>query len=131
MTLTVTTTDADGKPVGAVVGVTVTDDSVLEMIEKREQRPRLPAMVLLEDDVKELADADVYLDPADPRAPLATDLLLGTQGWRRFALGRRGQVPGRVRRRRPPGAGDPRPAAADGVRLAGGGRAMGMASETT
>ena len=37
-------------------------------------------MVLLEDDVKELADADVYLDPNDPKAPVATDLLLGTQG---------------------------------------------------
>jgi len=85
-TLTVTTTDDDGKPVGAVVGLTVTDDSVLEMIEKREQAPRLPVMVLLENDVRELADAHVYLDAANPKAPLATDLLLGTQGWRRFAL---------------------------------------------
>ena len=84
--LTVTTTDADGKPVSAVVGLTVTDDSVLEMIEKREQAPRLPVMVLLEDDVRELADAHVYLDPADEKAPLAVDLLLGTQGWRRFAF---------------------------------------------
>jgi len=85
-TLTVATTDDDGKPVGAVVGLTVTDDSILEMIEKREQAPRLPVMVLLENDVKELADAHVYLNPANPKAPLATDLLLGTQGWRRFAL---------------------------------------------
>ncbi|MDB5323790.1 MAG: large glycoprotein [Phycisphaerales bacterium] len=84
--LTVTTTDADGKPVSAVVGVTVTDDSVLEMIEKREQAPHLPVMVLLESDVKDLADAHVYLDEANPKAPLATDLLLGTQGWRRFAV---------------------------------------------
>jgi hypothetical protein len=36
--------------------------------------------------VKDLADAAVYLDPIDPKAPLATDLLLGTQGWRRFAM---------------------------------------------
>ncbi len=85
-TLAVTTTDDDGKPVGAVVGLTVTDDSVLEMIEKRDQPPRLPVMVLLENDVRELADAHVYLDPANPKAPLATDLLLGTQGWRRFAI---------------------------------------------
>ncbi|MEZ0267505.1 MAG: alpha-2-macroglobulin family protein, partial [Phycisphaerae bacterium] len=84
--LTVTTTDADGKPVAATVGVSVTDDAVLEMVEKREQAPRLPAMVLLEADVKDLADAHVYLDPANPKAPLATDLLLGTQGWRRFAF---------------------------------------------
>ena len=85
-TLTIQATDQEGKPVSAVVGVTVTDDSVLEMIEKREQAPRLPVMVLLEDEVKELADAHVYLDESDPEAPLATDLLLGTQGWRRFAF---------------------------------------------
>ena len=82
----VTTTDEKGTPVGAVVGVTVTDESVLEMIEKREQAPRLPVMVFLEPEVKELADAHVYLDPKNAKAPVAVDLLLGTQGWRRFAL---------------------------------------------
>ncbi len=84
--LTVETTDANGKPVGAFVGLTVTDDAVLEMIEKREQAPRLPAMVFLENDVQELRDAHVYLDPKHPKGALAVDLLLGTQGWRRFAL---------------------------------------------
>jgi len=84
--ITFETTNAVGKPVDAVVGVTVTDDSVLEMIERREQAPRLPVMVLLEGEVRELADAHVYLDPDDPQAPLAVDLLLGTQGWRRFAF---------------------------------------------
>jgi len=85
VTLRVTTTDDTGKPVGAMVGLTVTDSSGLEMIEKREQAPRLPVMVLLENDVKNLSDAHVYLDETNPKAPLATDLLLGTQGWRRFA----------------------------------------------
>ncbi|NQT51013.1 A-macroglobulin complement component, partial [bacterium] len=84
--LTVKTTDADGKPVGGVVGLTITDDSVLEMVEKREQAPRLPVMLLLEPEVKELADAHVYLDEKNPEAPRALDLLLGTQGWRRFAF---------------------------------------------
>ncbi len=84
--LTVKATDGDGKPVSAVVGVTVTDESVLEMVEKREQSPRLPVMLFLEPEVKDLADAQVYLDPRNPKAPLATDLLLATQGWRRFAL---------------------------------------------
>jgi hypothetical protein len=86
VTLRVSTTDESGKPVGAVVGLTVADSSVLEMIDKREQAPRLPVMVLLENDVKDLADAHVYLDDTNPKAPLATDLLLGTQGWRRFAI---------------------------------------------
>jgi uncharacterized protein YfaS (alpha-2-macroglobulin family) len=84
--LTIKATDGDGKPVSTVVGVTVTDDSVLEMVEKREQAPRLPVMVFLEPEVKDLADAHVYLDPKNPKAAIATDLLLGTQGWRRFAL---------------------------------------------
>jgi len=86
VTLTVKTSDANGKPVSGIVGLTVTDDSVLEMVEKREQAPRLPVMVLLEPEVKDLADAHVYLDANDLKAPLALDLLLGTQGWRRFAF---------------------------------------------
>jgi len=85
VTLRITTTDDRDKPVGAMVGLTVTDSSVLEMIEKREQTPRLPVMVLLENDVKNLSDAQVYMDESNPKAPIATDLLLGTQGWRRFA----------------------------------------------
>ncbi|MBX9942094.1 MAG: hypothetical protein K2Y32_22710 [Candidatus Obscuribacterales bacterium] len=84
--LTVKATDSDGKPISAVVGLTVTDDSVLEMVEKREQAPRLPVMVFLEPEVKDLADAHVYLGKDNPKAAMATDLLLGTQGWRRFAL---------------------------------------------
>ena len=84
--ITVKTCDEAGQPISAVVGVTATDDSVLEMIDKREQTPRLPVMVLLEGDVKELADAQVYLDPANEKGSTAVDLLLGTQGWRRFAF---------------------------------------------
>jgi hypothetical protein len=83
--VTISTTDDAGNAVSAVVGVTATDEAVLRMPEKRDRAPRLGAMVLLENDVRELADAEVYLDPADPKAPRATDLLLGTQGWRRFA----------------------------------------------
>ncbi|MCC7530875.1 MAG: A-macroglobulin complement component [Candidatus Melainabacteria bacterium] len=84
--VTVKATDAKGNPVAAVVGVTVTDESVLQMVEKREQAPQLPVMILLEPEVKDLADAHVYLDQKNPKAALATDLLLGTQGWRRFAF---------------------------------------------
>jgi alpha-2-macroglobulin-like protein len=84
--LTVHTADANDEPVSGVVGLAVTDDAILEMIEKREQAPRLPVMVFLEPEVRELADAHVYLDDQNPKAPLAVDLLLGTQGWRRFAF---------------------------------------------
>ncbi len=84
--LTVKATDESGKPVSAVVGITVTDNSVLEMVEKREQAPRLPVMVFLEPEVEDLKDAHIYLDPKNQKAALATDLLLGTQGWRRYGL---------------------------------------------
>ena len=94
--LRITTTDEKGKPIGTVVGLTVTDSSVLEMIEKREQAPRLPVMVLLEKEVKDLADAHVYLDDTNPQAPLAVDLLLGTQGWRRFTTSGIGSLNGVV-----------------------------------
>ena len=84
-TLNILTTDEAGKPIAANVGLTVTDDTVQEMLEKRDQAPRLPVMVFLEPEVKGLADARIYLDNTNPKAALATDLLLGTQGWRRFA----------------------------------------------
>ncbi len=86
--VTVETKDESGKAVEAVVGLAVTDDSVLEMVEKRDQAPSLPVMVYLENEVKDLADATVYLDAGNPNAARDVDLLLGTQGWRRFVLAR-------------------------------------------
>ena len=85
VTVTIKTTDDAGKPIPAMVGLTATDQSILRMLEKRDRAPRLAEMALLEDDVRELADAETYLDPTDPKSATATDLLLGTQGWRRFA----------------------------------------------
>lgn len=82
--LNIETTDINGTPVEAVVGLAVTDDAVLEMIEKRQQAPNLPVMVYLENEVEELEDAEVYFDRNNPIAKQAVDLLLGTQGWRRF-----------------------------------------------
>jgi A-macroglobulin TED domain/Carboxypeptidase regulatory-like domain/MG2 domain/Alpha-2-macroglobulin family len=96
VTLRVITTDETGKPIAARVGLTVTDSSVLEMIDKRDQAPRLPVMVFLENDVRNLSDAHVYLDDNNPKAPLATDLLLGTQGWRRFATAGTGLIRGAI-----------------------------------
>lgn len=82
--LTIRTTTSKGEPVAATVGLTVTDDAVLQMIETRKQAPRLPVMALLENEVDHLEDAHVYLS-ADPKAAAGIDLLLGTQGWRRFS----------------------------------------------
>ena len=82
------TTDKNGQPVEAVVGLAITDDSLLEMVETRDQAPSLPVMVLLENEVQDLADAAVYFDPDKPEAARDIDLLLGVQGWRRFVLTR-------------------------------------------
>ena len=82
--LNITAEDRNGNPVESIIGVNVTDESVLEMTERREQPPTLPVMVYLENDVLELADARIYFDERNPGAPEALDLLLGTQGWRRF-----------------------------------------------
>ena len=76
--------DDAGNPVAAQVGLAVTDASVQEMIDRREQAPRLPEMVYLENEVLEFADAADYFNPRDPQAAVKLDLLLGTQGWRRF-----------------------------------------------
>ncbi len=80
--VSVRTTDESGKPVAAVVGFSAVDDAVLETIDKRERPPRLPVQALLGAEVKELKDAHIYLAGDALRA----DLLLGTQGWRRFAF---------------------------------------------
>ena len=81
----VETKDAQGRPVSAVVGLAATDDAVLSTVEPRERPPRLPAQALLGAEVKELKDAGAYLDGTAEGAT-HTDLLLGTQGWRRFAF---------------------------------------------
>jgi alpha-2-macroglobulin-like protein len=84
-TVKVHTTLSDGKNISAVLGVTVTDESVLKSIEERKQAPRLTQMVFLESEVDHFEDANIYLSD-HPNSELAVDLLLGTQGWRRFAF---------------------------------------------
>ncbi|KAJ3429815.1 macroglobulin / complement [Anaeramoeba flamelloides] len=99
-----------GVDVPAFLCVTVSDDSIYKMNEKRKRLPRLPEMYYLENEVQELKDPRNYLFPdqivsrdggnqkdeeenenesnqggntnIDPK--ICVDLLLGTQGWRRF-----------------------------------------------
>ncbi len=79
----VRTTDHLGRPVAAVVGVAATDDAVLSKIDPRERAPRLDAQALLGAEVSELRDPQAYLDGSADGAR-NVDLLLATQGWRRF-----------------------------------------------
>ncbi|KAJ3432316.1 macroglobulin / complement [Anaeramoeba flamelloides] len=90
-------------PTSGFVCVTVTDDSVYQMKEKRNRAPRLPEMFFLENEVKELKDPRNYINldlidsisadqedrdidqDQEVEPSIKLDLLLGTQGWRKFA----------------------------------------------
>eukprot|EP01029_Cantina_marsupialis_P002482 TRINITY_DN1230_c0_g1_i2.p1 TRINITY_DN1230_c0_g1~~TRINITY_DN1230_c0_g1_i2.p1 ORF type:complete len:1509 (-),score=581.75 TRINITY_DN1230_c0_g1_i2:188-4714(-) len=73
-------------PTECVLCVNVTDESVRQMSEKRELAPSLPSLVMLNPEVDHLEDTEAYLNRDDEKAPLKMDLLLGTQGWRRFVF---------------------------------------------
>ncbi len=77
-------TDETGKPVPAALGVAVVDDSVLVLAD--DKYPTLRTHFLVTSEVsspEDIEDADFYLSQK-PDAASALDLLLGTQGWRRF-----------------------------------------------
>jgi len=102
VTFTITTTNASGAPVDACVCVAAVDDAALKKIEKRDRAPRLIAQALLECDVQELRDCSSYFPSSeDEGCAEKMDLLLGTQGWRRFLF-----EPQQLHALRSPTAGD-------------------------
>ena len=74
-----------GEPAkSAVLGCAVVDDSLLKLAD--DDSPAMATHYYLTSEVEkpeDLEKADFYLSD-DPKADLALDLLLGTQGWRRF-----------------------------------------------
>jgi hypothetical protein len=83
--LSLAVTNERGEPTPAVLGVSVAPDSLLKMI--GDEIPSMPTHFYLMTEIEkpeDLEKADFYLSD-DPQAPAALDLLLGTQGWRRFA----------------------------------------------
>ena len=92
--LMVETRDEHDQPAPALVMLGVVDKSVLAMADEKTART-MPTHFLLTTEVRrgeDLEYADVLLG-SHPRATEALDLLLGTQGWRRFAE----QDPGKFR----------------------------------
>jgi hypothetical protein len=84
--VTIKATDEKGVPAAAVVLVAVVDRSVLALADEKTAHS-LPTHFLLMSEVRrpeDLEHADFLLGPG-PEARKALDLLLGTQGWRRFA----------------------------------------------
>jgi len=88
------------EPVEALVSLSVVDDALPSTVDKRDRHPSLPASVLLEHEVDELFSSSEYLpqfeidldkpetqteyDSTKSSSDAKIDLLLGTQGWRRF-----------------------------------------------
>jgi hypothetical protein len=86
VTLKVSAADERGKAVPAVAMLGVVNKSVVTMADEKTARA-MPTHFLLTSEVRkpeDLEHADVLLG-SHPKAATALDLLLGTQGWRRFA----------------------------------------------
>lgn len=84
VTLTVETRDAKGKGVPADVALSVVDDTVLRFADDKSGTILAQTYLLPEMPGQEVLEPNFYFS-RDPKAPQAMDLLLGTQGWRRFA----------------------------------------------
>jgi hypothetical protein len=86
--MTVNVTDEKGNAVpGAVLGVSVVDDAALSL--RRHDTASIETHFLLTSEVRspeDLEHANFYLSDS-PDAERSLDLLLGTQGWRRFVSG--------------------------------------------
>jgi hypothetical protein len=81
-----TAADEKGQPIPAILLVSVIDKSVLTLADEKTARS-MPTHFYLMTEVRgpeDLEHADFLLSD-HPRAGTALDLLLGTQGWRRFA----------------------------------------------
>jgi hypothetical protein len=79
-------TNEKGQPTPAILLVAVVDKTVLNMADEKTARS-MPTHFFLTSEVRrpeDLEHADFLLSD-HPLAPIALDLLLGTQGWRRFA----------------------------------------------
>jgi hypothetical protein len=83
VTLTVETKDAKGTPVAADVALAVVDDTVLKYADDKEGHILAQLYLLSEMPGQTVREPNFYFGK-DRRAPEAMDLLLGTQGHRRF-----------------------------------------------
>jgi TonB-dependent SusC/RagA subfamily outer membrane receptor len=81
--LQIKTTDFTGEPLKAKVSLAVIDDKIISFADDKQDN--LLSAMLLSSEVKgEIQEPSFYFDPEEPKAELALDNLLMTQGWRRF-----------------------------------------------
>src|SRR5579864_3795146 len=87
VTLNITATNEKGEPAPAVIMAAITNESVLKMADEKTERS-LVTHFEIDGEVRrpeDLEHADFLLNDQNPKAATALDLLLGVQGWRRFA----------------------------------------------
>jgi len=90
-TITVKTTDSSGAPRRAAISITVTDESGWQLTPLSQRPSRLPERILLSDEVSNDLGGHVWLpqfhsgQADDPISADNIDLLMGSQGWRKFA----------------------------------------------
>ncbi len=85
--MTLQVTDENNRPTPAVLGVRVVDDASLSLSETEQPTMRSHFLLTSEvDNPQDLEHANFYLSDV-PEAAESLDLLLGTQGWRRFISG--------------------------------------------
>jgi hypothetical protein len=85
--VTISATNEKGEPAPAIIMVSVVNDSVLKMADEKTERS-MSTHFAIDGEVRrpeDLEHADFLLNDQNPKAATALDLLLGVQGWRRFA----------------------------------------------
>lgn len=84
--LSVNARDEQQKPVPAILMLAVTDKSILTLADEKTARS-MPTHFLLTSELRKPEDLEFmdFMLSSHPKASQALDLLLGTQGWRRFA----------------------------------------------
>lgn len=83
VTLTVRTSTPEGKPVAADVALAVVDDAVLRFADSKAPHLLSDLYLLHEMPGQQIHEPNFYFSD-DKKAPEALDLLVGTQGYRRF-----------------------------------------------
>jgi uncharacterized membrane protein YgcG len=85
-TLTISATDEMGLPARAITTASVVNETIITMADEKTARS-LSTFFAFVGEVRKAEDLEFadFLLTDHPKTPVALDLLLGTQGWRRFA----------------------------------------------
>jgi TonB-dependent SusC/RagA subfamily outer membrane receptor len=81
--INITTTDKDGNPISASIGLAVVDEQLLTLADDKQDN--IVSYLLFSSELKgRIHEPYFYVDPTEPKAAEALDYLMLTHGWRRF-----------------------------------------------